>query len=184
MSNNQQKFIFVRHGQSDANAKRYIADAHAVLTQEGVAQAKKTGQEVRDLGITSIACSPYTRTRQTAETIADELGISSLHIKVIDSLRERALGELENNPKEHDGLWYFVDETSESIEPRQDLLDRMHRCLDMIKNFSGDGLVLVVGHAISGFYLQEAARGIKDVGSMRSPAMMSNADFIEVGILA
>jgi uncharacterized phosphatase len=173
-------FIFVRHGQSKANAEKVIANAHSPLTEAGKEQARKTGSEVRDRGITLIVCSPYLRAQQTAEVIAGQLGIDLAHIQLMDDLRERGLGVLEGNPKTHDGLWYFTDETSKGIELRQALFDRMRGCLDKLKELSKNEHVLVAGHSISGFYLLQAAAGKAAIEECDSPALMSNADFIEV----
>lgn len=174
------QFIFVRHGQSQANADTVIADAHSPLTESGIAQARKTGIELKGKGITLIVCSPYLRAQQTAETIAGEIGIDIAHIKIVDDLRERGLGELENEHREHEGLWYFTDDESKGIEKRQDLLNRMKRCLVAIKEFGQHETVLVVGHSISGFYLLQVAAGKQFVTELESPALMSNADYIEV----
>lgn len=172
-------FIFVRHGQSEANANTVIADAHSPLTENGIEQARKTGKELKDKGITLILCSPFLRAQQTAETIAGEIGIDIAHIKIVDELRERGLGILEDKHREHDGLWYFTDETSDGIESRKDLLARMNNCLKIIEEFSKAETVLVSGHSISGFYLLQAAKR-NELEAFESPELMSNADFIEV----
>ena len=176
------KFIFVRHGQSQANADGVIADAHSPLTENGLEQARKTASEIKDKNITLILCSPYLRAQQTAETIAGELGIAIDQIKIIDELRERGLGVLENNTREHEGIWYFTDEFSEGIELRKALFERMKKCLKHIEQLSEKETVLVVGHAISGFYLLQAAAGKESVEDMDPPSLMSNADFLEVEI--
>lgn len=93
----------MRHGQSKANAEGVIADRHSPLTNEGIKQARKTALELADFGITVIASSPYFRTQQTAQIIASELGLNPAHIKIIDELRERELGVLQNQPREHEG---------------------------------------------------------------------------------
>lgn len=175
-------FIFVRHGQSQANADGIIADSSPRLTERGIEQARKTAIEVKDMGVTMIASSPYLRAQQTAETIAGELGIGLTHIEIIDELSERGLGVLEDKPKEHDGLWYFTDEQSEGIESRANLITRMQSCLEIIKELSKTNRVLVTGHSISGFYLQQVAAGKITVDQMDSPALMSNADYVEVEI--
>jgi 2,3-bisphosphoglycerate-dependent phosphoglycerate mutase len=173
------QFIFVRHGQSQANADTVIADAHSPLTQNGIEQARRTGLELKDKGITRIICSPYLRARQTAEIIASEIGIDIAHIRMLDDLRERGLGVLEGKHRDYEGLWYFTDDASEGIEPRKRLFDRMKGCLDTIKRLGQHDKVLAVGHSISGFYLIEAAAG-KSLDALDSPALMSNADYIEV----
>lgn len=175
-------FIFVRHGQSQANADGVIADSQPPLTETGIEQARKTGTEVKSLGVTMIVSSPYLRAQQTAETIAGELGIDLAHIKIIDELAERGLGALEGKPKKQDGLWYFTDEQSGGIESRANLIKRMQNCLKIIKDLSKTNKVLVTGHSISGFYLMQVAVGKTTVDQIDSPALMSNADYIEVEI--
>jgi broad specificity phosphatase PhoE len=174
------KFIFVRHGQSQANADGIIADSSSPLTEAGIEQARKTANEVREFGITAIACSPYLRAQQTAETIAGELGIDIAHITIIDELQERGLGVLENRPKEYEGTWYFTDDSSEGIEPRTALLRRMTECVGIIAKLGESQQVLVVGHAISGFYLMQVAAKKTSLEAFDSPSQMSNADFVEV----
>lgn len=182
--NRKMQFIFVRHGQSQANADTVIADAHSPLTENGIEQARKTGLELKDKKITLIVCSPYLRAQQTAEIIAGKIGIDIAHIKIVDDLRERGLGVLEDKHRDHEGLWYFTDDESEGIEQRQDLLNRMKRCLDIIKGLAQHDTILVVGHSISGFYLLQVAAGKQIVAELESPALMSNADYIEVQLEA
>ena len=176
------QFIFVRHGQSQANADGIIADGTSPLTDNGIEQARKTGLEVKDLGITTIVCSPYLRAQQTAETIAGELGIDLAHIKIIDELRERGLGDCEGKPKAQASEWYSQS-NDHTLEPRQELLDRMHIALEKIKATDSTGLVLVVGHAISGFFLFEAAKDIKTLAEMGGDNQIGNADFVKVEIM-
>lgn len=157
-----------------------IADAHSPLTESGIEQARKTGLELKGKGITLIVCSPYLHAQQTAETIAGEIGIDIAHIKIVDDLRERSLGALEGKHRDHESLWYFTDDESEGIELRHDLLNRMKRCFSVIEEFAQQGTVLAIGHSISGFYLLQIAAGKQSVAELKSPALMSNADYIEV----
>jgi broad specificity phosphatase PhoE len=173
-------FIFVRHGQSLANANTIIADRQSPLTEMGIEQARKTAEEIRDLGITRIVCSPFLRAQQTAETIAGELGIDLAHIQIIDDLRERYQGSLENNPREHEGIWYFTDDTSEGIEPRTELLARMIQCASTLKELAQAETLLVVGHAISGFYLAQAVAGKTSLDQLDPVNLMNNADYVEL----
>ena len=173
-------FIFVRHGQSQANADGIIAGAHAKLTQNGIEQARTTANEVKGLGIKFVACSPYLRAQQTAETIAGVLGIDLNHIKIVEELRERGLGELEGNPKNHPGPWY-TQADAPTLETKQHLLDRMNDALYKLAALAdGAGRLLVVGHAISGFYLVEAAKGIRTVSKIGDDAQLGNADYVEI----
>ncbi len=176
------KFIFVRHGQSKANASGMIADEHSRLTEEGLKQARKTGYELTNMGTKTIICSPFLRAQQTAETIAGELGIDIKHIKIIDELHERRLGKLEGTPKVHDSKWYETTYGEEGMELRPDIIKRMQKCLDIIRNESKNGLVLAVGHSGSGFYLLEIARGRTEFEDFSDHTQIKNADFIVVNL--
>ncbi len=176
----QSSFIFVRHGQSQANADSVIANAHSPLTQTGIEQARATAHEVKHLDITQIACSPYLRAQQTAQAIATELGLDIDSIQTIEDLRERGLGIHQNQPRIHEGIWYFTDDTSKGIELRADLLKRMTHCAQQIKNLGTDKKTLVVGHAISGFYLTQVLSGHATLDQFDPPELMSNAAYVEL----
>ena len=175
-------FIFVRHGQSQANADVIIADEHSPLTELGVEQARKTADEIRKFNITKIVRSPFLRAQQTAETIAKELVIGIEDILVLDELAERDLGVLKNKHREHEGTWYFADDESEGIEKRADLYARMSHCLEDLKELAKGESLLVVGHAVSGFYLLQAAARKGSVDEFDALSMMNNAGYVEVTI--
>ena len=175
------KFIFVRHGESESNKAGILSDPHTRLTEQGVEQAHKTGRDLIGKGIKIIACSKYVRAQQTAEAIAAELGIDIEHIKVIDTLHERSMGNLEGKPRQHPPTWYFTVEGPE-FEPRSNILKRSYETLETIKELSKQGLVMVVGHGLSGFYLLHAAKGITDVKDIPEAVLMTNAEFTEVEI--
>ena len=126
-------------------------------------------------------CSPYIRAKQTAETIASELGIDLEHIKIIDELRERGLGDCEGKPKTQASEWYSQSD-GPTLEPRQELLNRMHHAVAKIAAISKQEQVLAVDHAISGFFLVEAAGGAKTIADTGADKQIGNADFIEVQI--
>jgi len=174
-------FIFVPgHGQSQANADGIIADAHSPLTETGLSQARETAGALRGSAVTRIACSPYLRAWQTAETIAAELGIEISSIAVIEELRERGLGACEGEPKSQPSAWYSLSD-DDDLESKQHLLNRMHVALAKVDALAAaGGGTLVVGHAISGLYLAEAANGVKAAAGVGLAAQLGNADFLTV----
>lgn len=178
------KIYFVRHGQSEANAAGIIAGSdNPALTESGINQAQKTGVELINHDIQLVVCSPYLRAQQTAEIIAGEIGLSLEQIKVIDEFRERYLGEKEGKPKDKESEWFFVADTEANIEPRQELLDRVAKGFKKLLEMKPiTGNVLIAGHAISGFYLIQAAKGNLTTDSMEDFHEMSNADYVEIEI--
>ncbi len=174
------QFIFVRHGQSEANAAGIIGDSTTPLTDQGKGQAQQTGVNLKDKNITTILCSPFLRARQTTEIIATELGLPTTAITIIDDLQERGTGELVNKPKTHESEWYYITDSAEGEEKCQALLERMTRALNQIKAVKSDGMLLVVGHAVSGFYLQQVAAGKTSLDQLDPPTQMNNADHVLV----
>lgn len=172
--------IFVRHGQSTANADGTIAVDNTPLSQLGIEQAHKTATEIKKFNIKIMVCSPLLRARQTAEVIAGELGITQGQIKIIDELKERELGELKGKPKEHESDYYYELDNQFGVETKQELLKRMLNCLNQIKRLVKNDTVLVVGHAISGYYLLEIAKGKQNITEFEPQQEITNADFVEL----
>ncbi len=175
-------FIFVRHGQSQANADKEIATDDTQLTEQGIEQAKITAKEVKELGVVQIASSPLLRAQQTAEIIAGELDIDMSNIKVLEELRERGLGDFKGKPKEHESDYYFSVDNDFNVESRIDTLKRMALCIQKIMELSTNGKVLVVGHAVSGYFLIEAAKGKTELNDLEPPSEISNADYLAISV--
>ncbi len=176
------KFIFIRHGESEANAAGEIATPRTKLTKLGIEQATKTAAKLEGLGVTKIACSPMVRAQQTAEIIAGELGIDVKQIVVVPELEERRFGNHEGKPKMNITEWYYTSNEEPTSEKTSALLARMQRCLKKLKKLTQNEKLLVVGHGSSGFYLIQAAKGKTVVNKFDPPSQMSNADFIEVEV--
>lgn len=175
------EFIFVRHGQSQANADDVVNDGNSPLTALGVKQAKETAQALHGLGIEAIACSPLRRARQTAEIIANELGFHRVHITVISELRERGLGLLEGKPLDRKPVLYYSEEDDTlRFETRTALFERMKICLETLRSIATKQKTLVVGHSISGFYLLQIAAKKSSPHSFGEPPKMNNASFMKV----
>jgi len=98
---------FVRHGQSKGNLKNVHQGENVPLSQEGKRQVKLLAERLKDKKIDIIYTSPYLRTKQTAEIIAEEL---NLPVEYWDQLKER------RRPSEVEGLAYDHPKASEIYE--------------------------------------------------------------------
>ena len=176
------KILFVRHGKSLANASLVVGTPTTPLAEEGLEQARKTGQDLRGENVSTIVCSPFIRAQQTAELIAAELGIPVDKIIVVDELGERRMGELEGKPKRHENAFFFENDTELGFESQNDLIARLSTALDKVKTIAQatDGTTVVVGHAASGFYFQEIAKGHTQFSEFGPINQMNNAEFLEV----
>ena len=179
------KLIFVRHGKSLANANATIGVPDTKLAEEGIDQARKTGQDLRGLNVTAITCSPFIRAQQTAELIAGELGIAITDITIIDELHERRMGKLEGGPRHHDTIkmeFFYENDTEFGFESQAELIARINHGLAKVKTIASQtsGATLVVGHAVSTFYSLQIAQGRQQLSQFDAINQMDNAEFIEL----
>lgn len=178
------RILFVRHGRSIANANGTIGTPTTPLAEEGIDQARQTGRDLRGEDVTRIVCSPYIRAQQTAEFIADELSIPLDKIRIVQELSERSMGVLEGRPKQHESEYFYDNDIENDFESKSDLIVRMRNALAKIKKIAKetDGTTLVVGHATSGFYLLQIAKGKRSFNEFEPISQMSNAEFIELSL--
>lgn len=178
------KFIFVRHGKSLANANATVGTPDTLLAEEGVEQARITGQDLKGKNVKAVICSPYIRAQQTAEIIAGELGIPVNEIIIVNELHERRMGELEGKPKVHETEFFYKNDTDLGFESQHDLIERLTVALQKVKEIAdkSEGVVVVVGHATSGFYFLQIANGKNQFAEFDPVNQMNNAEFIEVSL--
>ncbi len=150
-------FYFVRHGESILNAKHIRQGREGGLSELGHIQAGMTGQRLENFHFDAILASPYDRTRETAEIIANHLKLNK-PIEYLDILGER------RNPKEIIGknaddpeVTRIVDIMDRSFhedgfrysdeENFNDLKDRARELLDYLATRE-ENSVLIVTHSI------------------------------------
>jgi probable phosphoglycerate mutase len=93
----RQAFIFMRHGESEANLADTMAGSLDVaLTARGRAQAQAAAALLKDSGISAIYSSTLSRARDTAAYAAALLGLPVIEIAEIG---ERNWGEAEGKPR-------------------------------------------------------------------------------------
>jgi 2,3-bisphosphoglycerate-dependent phosphoglycerate mutase len=91
--------VLLRHGQSEWNlANKFTGFKDVELTENGIAEAKKAGQLLKEAGIKfdQVFTSTLTRANKTAELALTEAGQPELIDSMIyhDDLRERDYGDL------------------------------------------------------------------------------------------
>ena len=87
--------ILIRHGQTDENVSGKISGQGAApLNARGQEQARLAAEVLAPLGITHLLSSPVARARQTAEVIAQRLGLS---IEEAPGLHEVDYGDWEGS---------------------------------------------------------------------------------------
>lgn len=87
------KLYVARHGQTVWNVRNVVCGRTDIpLTEQGLAQAKALAEQAAQTEIDTIWCSPLIRARQTAQAVADRLG---LPVTVDERLIEQNFGDFE-----------------------------------------------------------------------------------------
>ncbi len=147
----------VRHGENPANLNNEFSYklVDYSLTPKGRLQAQQTAAYFREKNIHAIYASPLKRTRETAEIIAETLGLT---VTIVEEFREVNVGALERQPPSiehwelHDRIvaeWFFGrrEVTFPEGENYLMLLQRIRTGFSQIlQNKSGKNMI-VVGHA-------------------------------------
>ncbi len=85
------RLILIRHGETDWNVEgRYQGQADPPLNEKGLEQAHQLVEELEGVGLEVLFTSPLLRAKQTAEVVADPLGI---HLQIEPRLMEIHQGD-------------------------------------------------------------------------------------------
>ena len=144
--------LLVRHGETDWNADgRLQGQTDRPLSDFGRRQARRLADELADEELEAIYSSDLSRARETAEIVAERLG---LPVALDPDLREKDWGTWEGlTAVERDRVEFAGESTEEHQE-------RILRALRRIaERHPGDGRVLVVTHGGSMRRVQTAALG-------------------------
>ncbi|MBU4612623.1 histidine phosphatase family protein [Achromobacter sp. GG226] len=116
-------FYFLRHGQTECNARRIFQGVDEPLNATGVAQAERAGDVLAREPIRTIVCSDIARAHHTARIVAAHHTITPAGT---DGLRERHFGELIGSssadmdwdcaPPAGETLDTFVTRTAQALE--------------------------------------------------------------------
>lgn len=151
------QLCLVRHGQTNWNLEgRYQGQSDVPLNEKGLAQAASLIEKLQDKTISAIYTSDLMRARQTAEPIANLLGIE---IQLEPRLREINQGQWEGVLVDEIRARYAKIWSQRTIDPAnvrppggetvREVATRVYAALDDIARRFPTGAVLVVSHGLS-----------------------------------
>lgn len=137
----------IRHGQTNCNKlHKYNCRYNEDLNTEGINQASQVKNQLKNLDIDLIICSPLKRARHTADII----NVNKLPIIYDYDLIEREGGKLTNtyidSYFEKEYYNFYSNNIVEGLEPLPILFDRVHSFLDKIKTKYPSKNILLVTH--------------------------------------
>ena len=188
-------YLLMRHGESDKNVEPRIVtnqpDAPYHLTEKGKKQVCDSAAALKDQ-VDLIVTSPVLRAKETAELVADTLGLADDTILVDERIREIEHGVYEGKPLEEFYADFPVNLDRFEAKPEggenwNDIRRRMGEFLyDLEARYQGKR-ILIVSHGDPMTLLNAVARGAEaeDIvasweESYQQKGVVTNLDFIPV----
>ena len=177
------KFLVVRHGESESNVLDILSSNPKTkhhLTKKGIEQAEETGEKFINSPLLTkeskvvdvIYCSPFLRTKETAEIIAAKIGYPKEKIIYDERLHEIYVGEMDGKPdSEYQALFtQKIEKFSKAPkggETYTDVKKRMTEFLyDIDKKEEGKN-ILIVSHNTPIFLMFAGAFGMIPTEAMK-----------------
>jgi broad specificity phosphatase PhoE len=155
-------FVVARHAESSMNTAQLVSSdpSHAVgLSARGRRQARRLGEQVRNLEIDLAVFTRLRRTRDTAELALAGRGIPFVIEPGLDEVR---LGALDGAPIRAYWAWKQNHDRREPFPSGESLDDAARRYAAALRRLveRPGAVALVVTHQIAIRYLLEAASGV------------------------
>lgn len=162
------KYYILRHGESLSNKKQIIScwpeKFYSPLTQKGRKQIKIQAKKLKKEKIDLIFASDLLRTRQTAEIVSKELGISPKYDK---RLREYGFGIFNGKPIEEAAEFFDSAEKNFKLRPPKgenynDIKKRMFDFFKEIDKKYSEKTILIISHGDPIWLLLGELRGVNE----------------------
>ena len=138
----RERFIFVRHGETEGNRTRVYQVPHIPLNETGEAQAARAATSLAATRIGKLVTSPMARAWRTASLIAAE---HKMHPEVDGALGERFYTALWNTPIGEAAIDWGWD--PDGCEPLATFVHRAaHSVMRILGDDTPDGETVIVAH--------------------------------------
>jgi isoleucyl-tRNA synthetase len=159
-------YLVMRHGTTDNNVKKIVTstrDSAVGLNETGRGEVVASTQKLLSEKITQIYASPFLRTQESAQIVAEALGLPKDAVITDDRLSEFNFGELNEQPLQkffdfHESHAY--DERVPGGESYQDAKKRFGEFLYEIETKHQNEKILIVTHGIAFETLNAVVKGL------------------------
>ncbi len=181
------KFIAMRHGQSESNVLGVVSglpENQHHLTDQGKTEAKQAAEKLKNQKIDLVFVSPLLRTKETAEIVAAELGLTADQVVVDERLREVQTGEFNLRPI-NEYRDYFQNTLEKFTKPApggENLLEMKNRLMDFLAETDQkyqDKNILIITHEYAAWLLEAGAKGLDAKASAELKDQAE--DFVKTG---
>jgi len=179
------KYLVMRHGEADNNTNGILSslpDNPHHLTEKGMASVEEAALSLKKENIEIIVCSPFLRTRETADIVAKKLNLDPSAVIFDEKLSEHNYGDLNLKPiaAYHEYYTSFPESFTKKLPHGESFNDTKIRVgnllYDLEKRFSGKKILLIT-HETPAWLLFAVARGLDVDGCMKLSG--EHEDFIK-----
>tara|TARA_Y100000310_G_C20703029_1_gene831857 strand:- start:4680 stop:8174 length:3495 start_codon:yes stop_codon:yes gene_type:complete len=148
-------YLITRHGEAESNATDVVSSTENNphhLTEKGKSEVKSLAEKLSGENIDLIISSPFVRTRETAEIVAEEIGVSKGEIIYDDRIAEIDTGDFDMGPIQayrdyfESTLEKFTKNPKGGGETLRDVKKRIGEFFRSIEEKYKDKRILIVSH--------------------------------------
>jgi isoleucyl-tRNA synthetase len=168
-------FFIMRHGQAQSNINNIIdvgSNKNNHLTEEGREQVLKTAKQLNKKNIDLVIYSPVLRTKETANIVAKEIGLSGNNIVSDERIREIDTGVFDGRPIEEYRSYFsnIVEKVTKRPKDGENVLDVKKRVTgflyDVDKKYK-DKNILIISHEYPLWAIAAGALGVNKEETVR-----------------
>lgn len=188
------KYFVMRHGETECNVRGEVSSTvnnEDNLTEKGIEQVKKLAHELKNKNIDFIITSPFVRTRETAELLAEDLGLNTEKIIYDDRLHEMSVPMYEGKQwsKYHNDFPKSVKNFSEAPEGNESYEDVRRRSMSFLYEIESQYVgknILIVTHGspvwqmYSEVHMLSTEESLGIIKNEKNFNYVSNGEFVEL----
>ena len=188
------KYFIMRHGETECNVRGEVSstvnnDDH--LTKDGILQVEKSAFMLKDKNIDFIITSPFVRTKETTELLADKIGFNKENIIFDDRLHEMSVPMYEGKKwsEYHNDFPKTVENFNKAPEGNESYEDVRRRSMsvlyDIENNYSNKN-ILIVTHGSPVWQMFSEVNGLSTEESLgivstdKNFNYLGNGEFVEL----
>jgi isoleucyl-tRNA synthetase len=180
------KYFVMRHGEAEHNIKNVVsskADNPHHITEKGIEDAKKATKELKGKKIDLIFASPFIRTKETADIVADGLDIAKQDVTYDKRIQEPNFGDF-NGKDSAEYHAYFTSLEEKFVKPTpngENLIQAKTRLMDFLSEVEEkyeNKNILIITHEYPAWLLFAGSRGadVKETVRLRETYDIKNGN--------
>ncbi len=183
-------YTVMRHGEAESNVSNHVSSdsrEQVHLTERGREAARISAKSLKRSGITAIYSSDFVRARETAEIVAEEIGIPASEIIYDKRLREINTGIFQGKDVgEYHAYFKDYREMFEKRPPEgenlSDLKRRVMEFMESVELSRKDSKILFISHEYPTWMMSSGASGfsVGETIADKKPEFIKTAGVLEI----